>query len=63
MDLIKGKAENKGDNLGIYTDENIDLHFARLENMLLELKSKKYRCSVYMKEHAYTREMAEKEMD
>jgi hypothetical protein len=31
--------------------------------MLRELKGKNYHCSVYIKENAYTREMAEKEMD
>jgi hypothetical protein len=46
--------------LGIYTDENIDLNFARLEEMLIELKGKRYRCGVYIKENAYTRELSEK---
>jgi hypothetical protein len=64
ISLIKGKKENdNSNNLGIYTDDNINLHFARLEEMLKELKGKRYRCSVFIKENAYTREIAEKEMN
>lgn len=61
VDLIRGKegkeSKEKGltDSLGIYNPENIDLQFARLEDMLEELKSNHYRVSLYTKENAYVR--------
>ncbi len=49
LGLIENKKQNKDDNLGIYSSENINMHFARLEEMLIELRSRNYRCDVYMK--------------